>query len=68
MKDKTCFRNYENPRYIDLFITNSPGSFRNTATVVNSCSDVNKMIVTVYKKIKNLKLKKLFIETIKILT
>ena len=49
MKDKTCFKNPENPRCIDLFITNSSGSFQNTTTVVNSLSDAHKMIVTVCK-------------------
>ena len=31
-KDKICFKNPENPRRIDLFITNSSGSFQNTTT------------------------------------
>ena len=33
VKDKTYFKNPENPRCIDLFITNSSGGFRNTTTV-----------------------------------
>ena len=47
-KDKTYFKNPENPRCINLFITNSSDSFQNTTTMVNDL-DVHKMIVTVCK-------------------
>ena len=55
-KDKICFKNPENPRRIDLFITNS--SVFKTQQLVNGLSDVQKMIVTlckesVYRKYKN---------------
>ena len=49
VKDKTCFKNPENPRCIDLFITNSIMSFQNTTTVATGLSDFHKMIVTVCK-------------------
>ena len=41
------FKNPENPRCIDLFITNSNMSFQNTTTVATGLSDFHKMIVTV---------------------
>ena len=48
VKDKTCFKNPENPRWTDIFITNSTGSFQKTA-VANGLSKFLKMIVTVCK-------------------
>ena len=33
MKSKTCFKNPDRPTSIDLFLTNSPHSFRNTMTI-----------------------------------
>ena len=47
-KDKTCFKNPENLRCIDLFITNSTMSFKNTTTATG-LPDFHKMIVTVCK-------------------
>ena len=49
VNDKTCFKNPEYPRCIDLFITNSIMSFQNTTAVVTGLSDFHKMIVTVCK-------------------
>ena len=49
VKEKTCFKNPENPRCIDLFITNSVMSFQNTTTLASGLSDFHKMIVTVCK-------------------
>ena len=49
VKDKTCFKNPENPRCIDLFLTNFPGSFQKTTSVCTGLSDFHKMIVTVQK-------------------
>ena len=40
VKDKICFKNPKNPKCINLFITNSSGSFQNTA-VVNRLSNVH---------------------------
>ena len=49
VKDKTCFKNPEYPRCIDLFITNSIMGFQNTTAVAIGLSDFHKMIVTVCK-------------------
>ena len=49
VKDPTCFKSIENPSCIDLFITNSYQSFRNTTTVATGLSDFHKMAVTVLR-------------------
>ena len=49
VKDKTCFKNIENPSCIDLFITNSLYSFQNTKAISSGLSDYHKMVVTVLK-------------------
>ena len=49
VKEPTCFKNPQNPSCIDLFITNSCGSFQKTTTVSTGLSDFHKMIVTVLK-------------------
>ena len=49
VKEKTCFKNIENPSCIDLFITNSTLSFQNTTTVSTGLSDFHDMIITVLK-------------------
>ena len=49
VKDKTCFKNIDNPSCIDLFITNCSKSFQNTTTVSSGLSDFHKMILTVMK-------------------
>ena len=49
VRDKTCFKNPENPRFIDLFITNSIMGFQNTTTVATGLSDFHEMIATVCK-------------------
>ena len=49
VNDKTCFKNPENPRRTDLFITNSIGSFQKTTAVASGLSDFHKMIVTICK-------------------
>ena len=49
VKDKTCFKNPENPRCIDHFLTNFPGSFQTTTAICTGLSDFHKMIVTVQK-------------------
>ena len=45
VKDKMCFKNSENLKYIDLFITNSPGSFQKTTAVASGLSYFHKMAV-----------------------
>ena len=49
VKEKTCFKNLDNPSCIDLFLTNSSQSFQNTTTVTTGLSDFHKMVVTVLK-------------------
>ena len=49
VKQKTCFKNPENPSCFDLFITNSANSFQNTTTLSCGLSDRHKMVVTVLK-------------------
>ena len=49
VKDKTYFENSENPRFIDLFITNSIISFQKTTIVATGLSDFRKMILIVCK-------------------
>ena len=39
VRDITCFKNPENPRCIDLFITNSITSFQNTTRVATGLLD-----------------------------
>ena len=48
-QEKTCFKNPNNPSCIDLFITNSSGSFQHTTTLASGLSDCHKMILTVLK-------------------
>ena len=48
-KEPTCFKNPDNPSYIDLFLTNRPRSFQNTLTIETGISDFHKMVITVMK-------------------
>ena len=48
MKEPTCFKS-ENPRCIDLILTNRYRSFQNTTTVETGHSDFHKMVPTVLK-------------------
>ena len=43
---KTCFKNPENSRCIDLFLKNSVESFQNTSVFATGISDFHKMILT----------------------
>ena len=49
VKDKTCFKNPNNPSCIDLFLTNKPRSFQHTTTFDTGISDFHKMIITSFK-------------------
>ena len=49
VKQKTCFKNPNNPSCIDLFITNRTSSFQNTVALGSGLSDFHKMILTVFK-------------------
>ena len=47
--EPTCFKSLGNPSCVDLFITNSSGSFMRTGAVGTGLSDFHKMIVTVMR-------------------
>ena len=49
VKQKTCYKNIDNPSCIDLFITNCHQSFQNTTAICTGLSDFHKMIITVMK-------------------
>ena len=48
-KDKTCFKNANNPSTIDLFLTNNSLVFQNTTTTFAGLSDCLKLVLTVSK-------------------
>ena len=60
-KEKTCFKNANNPSTIDFFLTNNSLVFQNTTTTFTGLSDCHKLLLTVSKTTfsKN-KLKELF--------
>ena len=49
IKEKTCFKNPENPTCIGLILTNRPRSFQDSTVVETGLSDFHKMCVTVMK-------------------
>ena len=49
VKDKTWFKNANNPSTIDLFLTNNSLAFQNTTTTFTGLSDCNKLVLTVLK-------------------
>ena len=49
VKEPTCYKNPENPRLIDLIITNRSKMFQNTINVETGLSDFHLMTVTVLK-------------------
>ena len=49
VKKPTCFKNVNNPRTIDLILTNKSKSFYHTDVLKTGLSDFHKMIVTVQK-------------------
>ena len=48
-KEKTCFKNPENPTCIDLILTKRPRIFQDSTVVETGLSDFHKMCVTVMK-------------------
>ena len=50
IREKTCFKNQNNPSCIDLIITNRPKSFQNSMVIETGLSDFHKMCITVMKK------------------
>ena len=49
VKDKTCFKNANNPSTIDLFLTNNSLAFQNTTTKFTGLSDCHQLVLTVIK-------------------
>ena len=49
IKVPTCYKNPENPSIIDLMLTNSSYSYRNSCTIETGLSDFHKITVTVLK-------------------
>ena len=49
IKKPTCSKNPENPKTIDLMLTNRPRSFCNSDTLETGLSDFKKLTVTVLK-------------------
>ena len=49
VKEKTCFKNMQNPSCIDLLLTNNSCAFQQTTTVCSAVSDCHKLILTVLK-------------------
>ena len=50
VKQKTCFKNPDNPSCIDLILTNSPRSFQDSSVFETGFSDFHKLITTVLKQ------------------
>ena len=46
-KDSTCYKNIDNPSFIDLLLTNSAKSFERTCTIETGLSDFHKLVVPV---------------------
>ena len=49
VKDKTCYKNRDNPKCIDLILTNKRRMFQNTTTIDIGISDFHKMVLTSFK-------------------
>ena len=58
IKKSTCFKNPENPRTIDLILTNRPRSFCNSNSLETGFSDFHKLTVTVFTITKSNQLSK----------
>ena len=50
IKQKTCFKNPENPACIDLILTNSPQNFQKSSIFETGLSDFHKRTITVIKQ------------------
>ena len=48
-EEPTCFKNFNNPSCIDLFLTNSSKSFEKCFTLETGMSDFHKLIITILK-------------------
>ena len=49
VKEKTCFKNANNPSTIDCFLTNNSLAFQNTITTFTGLSDYHELVLTVLK-------------------
>ena len=49
IREKTCFKNPNNPSCIDLIITNMPKSFQNAMVIETGLSDFHKLCIMVMK-------------------
>ena len=58
IKKSACFKNPENPRTIDLILTNRPRSFCNSNSLETGFSDFHKLTVTVFTITKSNQLSK----------
>ena len=50
IKQKTSFKNPENPTSIDLILTNFPRGFQNSSVFETGLSDFHKLTITVLKQ------------------
>ena len=49
VKEKTCFKNMQNPSCIDLLLTNNVYTFQQTTAICNGLSDCHKIVLAVLK-------------------
>ena len=49
IRDKTCYKNLEKPKCIDLVIIDMPKSFQNSQAIETGSSDFYKVCLTVLK-------------------
>ena len=49
VKEKTCFKNMQNPSCIDISLTNNVHAFQQTITIGTGLSDCHKLVLTVLK-------------------
>ena len=50
VKQPTCYKNPNNPKCIDLILSNTPRSFQSTCVIETGLSDFHLMTLTVMKK------------------
>ena len=58
VKEKTCFKNMQNPSCIDLLLTNNSRAFQQTTAVCSGLSECHKLALTVLKTSQITKSKK----------
>ena len=49
IKEPTCYKNPDNPSFIDIILTNSKNSFQTSMAIETGLSDHHKMVITVLK-------------------